>query len=63
MLRLVRHPLGVRMYVFRRRIHEWHLGLAVLVLGAVASSSDLGLVPCAAWRSQGSGSSPRTGTT
>ena len=46
MLRLVRHPLGVRMYVFRRRIHEWHLGLAVLVLGAAAALiGALGLVP------------------
>ena len=46
MLKLVRHPLGVRMYVFRRRIHEWHLGLAVLTLGGVAALiGALGLVP------------------
>ena len=30
MLRIVRHRLGLRVYLFRRRIHEWHLGLAVL---------------------------------
>ena len=36
MLRVDRHRLGLRLYVFRRRIHEWHLGLAVLVADAVA---------------------------
>ena len=46
MLKFVRHPLGVRVYVLRRRIHEWHLGLAVLALGAVATLiGALGLVP------------------
>ena len=46
MLKFVRHPLGVRVYVLRRRIHEWHLGLAVLALGAVATFiGALGLVP------------------
>ncbi len=30
MLKFVRHRLGLRVYVLRRRIHEWHLGLAVL---------------------------------
>jgi lysyl-tRNA synthetase class 2 len=32
MLRLERHELGPRVYVLRRRIHEYHLGLAILVL-------------------------------
>src|SRR6476619_783270 len=46
MLKFVRNPLGVRVYVLRRRIHEWHLGLAVLALGAVSTLIGvLGLVP------------------
>ena len=35
MLKLHRHPLGVRVYVLSRRIHEWHVGLACLALAAV----------------------------
>jgi lysyl-tRNA synthetase class 2 len=35
MLKLDRHPLGVRVYVLRRRIHEWHVGLAALAVAAV----------------------------
>ena len=35
MLKLHRHPLGVRVYVLRRRIHEWHVGLAALTLGSL----------------------------
>jgi lysyl-tRNA synthetase class 2 len=41
MLKFVRHPLGVRVYVLRRRIHEWHLGLAVLALGAAVTVTGL----------------------
>jgi len=37
MLKLDRHPLGVRVYVLRRRIHEWHVGLAVLTMAALLS--------------------------
>jgi lysyl-tRNA synthetase class 2 len=37
MLKFDRHPLGVRVYVLRRRIHEWHVGLAVLTLAALAA--------------------------
>ena len=37
MLRVDRHALGLRLYVFRRRVHEWHLGLAVLAGNAVAA--------------------------
>ena len=37
MLRLERHPFGPRVYVLRRRIHEYHLGLAVLLALAVGS--------------------------
>src|SRR5512133_1948163 len=36
-LRVVRHRLGPRVYVFRRRIHEWHVGIAVLVGVAAAT--------------------------
>ncbi|TML43071.1 MAG: DUF2156 domain-containing protein [Actinobacteria bacterium] len=46
MLRLERHPFGPRVYVLRRRIHEYHLGLAVLLALAVGSffdAVDLGL--------------------
>ena len=46
MLRIVRHRLGLRVYLFRRRIHEWHLGLAVLTGGAVAAmAGELTPVP------------------
>jgi lysyl-tRNA synthetase class 2 len=46
MLRLERHPFGPRVYVLRRRIHEYHLGLAVLAalaVGSVFDVVDLGL--------------------
>ena len=36
MLRFHRHRLGPRLYVLGRRIHEWHLG-AALVFGVVAA--------------------------
>ena len=41
MLRLERHPFGPRVYVLRRRIHEYHLGLAVLAALAVGSFFDV----------------------
>jgi lysyl-tRNA synthetase class 2 len=44
MLRLERHELGPRVYVLRRRIHEYHLGvgmLALLALGAVLGAVAL----------------------
>ena len=31
MLRIERHRLGPRVYVFGARVHEWHLGLALLL--------------------------------
>jgi lysyl-tRNA synthetase class 2 len=46
MLRLERHPFGPRVYLFRRRIHEYQLGLAILVAlaaGSLADAVDLGL--------------------
>src|SRR6476659_2123141 len=46
MLRIERHRLGLRVYVLGRRIHEWHLGVAVLVgLAAAAAVHALGFVP------------------
>jgi len=41
MLRLERHPFGPRVYVLRRRIHEYHLGLAILVVLAAGSLLDI----------------------
>src|SRR6266536_2554228 len=40
MLRLERHPFGPRVYVLRRRIHEYHLGLAILTALAVGTLFD-----------------------
>ena len=31
MIRVLRHPHGPRVYALGRRIHEWHLGLALLL--------------------------------
>jgi lysyl-tRNA synthetase class 2 len=42
MLRIDRHPLGVRIYVLGIRLHEWHLGTAILL--AVAISALVGFV-------------------
>ena len=36
MLKFERHRLGPRIYVFGRRIHEWHLGLIVTATGIAA---------------------------
>ncbi len=38
MIRLRRHALGPRCYVLGRRLHEWHVGLAVL-LGAIRNQT------------------------
>jgi lysyl-tRNA synthetase class 2 len=40
MLRLERHPFGPRVYILHRRIHEYHLGLAILAALAVGSLFD-----------------------
>ena len=48
MLRLDRHPLGPRVFAFGRRIHEWHLGLAIVAVvlgGRAAGAWHLTLVP------------------
>ncbi len=41
MLRLERHPLGLRLYVFGARAHEWHLGVLVIVGFAAAALAGL----------------------
>ncbi len=42
MIRIQRHPLGPRVYVLGRRLHEWHLG--VVTASVTAVSWELGLV-------------------
>ena len=56
MLRLERHRLGPRVFVLGRRIHEWHLGLVVVVaalpatlLGLIGPGSALVAVLLGAW--------------
>jgi lysyl-tRNA synthetase class 2 len=56
MLRVVRHRLGIRVYLFRRRIHEWHLGFGVLIgdvvavtLHALSPASALGIATIGIW--------------
>ncbi|MER3488008.1 MAG: hypothetical protein C4307_04430, partial [Chloroflexota bacterium] len=34
MIRLLRHPLGPRLYVLGRRVHEWQVGVVILVVAA-----------------------------
>ena len=48
MLELHRHPLGVRVYVLRRRIHEWHVGFALLAVAALLAFT--GRVGPFSWR-------------
>ena len=38
MIRVDRHPLGPRVYLFGRRVHEWHLGCAFLLAVAVETA-------------------------
>ena len=40
MLRLERHPLGPRVYLLGTRVHEWHLGAALLLGLAVGGLLD-----------------------
>lgn len=53
--RIERHRLGPRVYLFGRRVHEWHLGVAMVSaylvgigLHAIAATSTGALVFCAA---------------
>lgn len=41
LLRIERHRLGPRVFVLGRRVHEWHLGLAVIAFAAVARLAGL----------------------
>ena len=41
MLRLERHRLGPRVYILGRRIHEWHLGVAVIAFALAAAISEV----------------------
>jgi lysyl-tRNA synthetase class 2 len=40
-IRLVRHPLGPRLLILGRRIHEWHAGVVLLLAGLGASALDV----------------------
>ncbi len=40
-VRIERHVLGPRLVILDRRIHEWHLGLAVLLAALVAAVMDV----------------------
>ena len=42
MIRVERHPLGPRLYVLDRRLHECHLGLALLALAGLAWAAGRG---------------------
>jgi hypothetical protein len=45
-LRIERHRLGLRAYVWGRRVHEWHLGVVVLACAALLGAAQIvGLVP------------------
>ncbi len=50
-LRIERHPLGLRVHVLGVRIHEWHLGAAILLallIGAIAGLVHLTFEACVA---------------
>jgi len=56
LLRVERHRLGLRGYVFGRRVHEWHLGLVMLMgaavvtwLGPLRSEAALGMATVGLW--------------
>ena len=40
LIRVERHALGPRVYVFGRRVHEWHLGAGILAALVVAAQAD-----------------------
>ena len=54
MVRLERHPRGPRLHLLGRRIHEYHLGLALATAAAICTAMDhdrvaIGLAAIAAW--------------
>jgi len=40
-LRIERHPLGVRVHLLGVRLHEWHLGAAILLAMLIGAVADL----------------------
>ena len=47
-VRVERHTLGPRLFVFGRRLHECHVGIAALLAGGVLALAGLSAVPIAA---------------
>ena len=41
MVRIERHALGPRVYIFGLRIHEWHLGVGILMVLALLDVTDV----------------------
>ncbi len=41
MVRIERHALGPRVYIFGQRIHEWHLGVGILMVLALLDVTDV----------------------
>ena len=41
MVRIERHALGPRVYILGLRIHEWHLGVGILMVLAVLDVTDV----------------------
>jgi lysyl-tRNA synthetase class 2 len=41
-VRVDRHPLGARLYLLGARIHEWHLGAAILLAVGIAAAGEHG---------------------
>jgi hypothetical protein len=39
-VRVDRHPLGARLYLLGERIHEWHLGAAILLALGIGAAAD-----------------------
>jgi lysyl-tRNA synthetase, class II len=39
-VRVDRHPLGARLYLLGERIHEWHLGAAILLVLGIGAAAD-----------------------
>jgi lysyl-tRNA synthetase class 2 len=49
LLRLHRHPHGPRVYVLGQRVHEWHLGAALLALVGLALALGVASASVAVW--------------
>lgn len=44
MIRVERHALGLRCFVLGRRLHEWHVGLALLITAAASAVAGVAVV-------------------